>query len=95
MSLSKEDLQAISELLKSQKTEIFAYIENVTQKQIDLIGEGFDGLRDTVDLLKQNVEASNNKDDINALTIMLNYHEDQISQHKLEIERIKKLLNVS
>lgn len=100
MALTREDLLAISELidgkLANQKAEIFTYMENVSKKEIALISEGLDNLRSKVDRLDEKVEiVMEQRDSFNAINVLLKYHQDKIKEHEVEIEKIKKLLNVS
>ena len=84
--LEKQDLQAIAELMKQQKTEIInevkVLIENEVTPKFNLVVEGLQAVNEKLDNLAPKSRLENLEDEVNLLKIVIKQMNEEINTLK-------------
>ena len=84
--LEKQDLQAIAELMKQQKTEIMSevkvLIENEVTPKFNLVVEGLQAVNEKLDNLAPKSRLENLEDEVNLLKIVIKQMNEEINTLK-------------
>lgn len=89
MSLTKQDLEAISELIKQSENRVMTYIESHVEKDITILAEGLSSTNQKLD--RMNYEMSSRLDklenqNIDIMRAVIKDHSIELAEHEKRID---------